>query len=168
MKAALSLAEFTPMKGRGRRHRVAVAGGTIEVIDESYNASPAALRAALAVLGSVSPKRGGRRIAVLGDMLELGADAEALHVGLADALLAADVDLAFVCGANMPALLAALPASRRGGATETSAELVNLVTDAVGPGDVVMVKGSLAMAMATIVEALIGLGGGSAPIAAAG
>jgi UDP-N-acetylmuramoyl-tripeptide--D-alanyl-D-alanine ligase len=167
-KAALSLAKFTPMKGRGQRHRVALAGGTIEVIDESYNASPASLRAALAVLGSVSPKRGGRRIAVLGDMLELGADAEALHVALAEALLAADVDLAFVCGANMAALLAALPASRRGGTTETSAELVDLVTDAVRPGDVAMVKGSLAMAMAPIVEALIGLGGGGTPIAVAG
>ena len=167
-RAALALAEFQPMKGRGQRHRVRIAGGAIEVIDESYNASPASVRAALAVLGRVAPKKSGRRIAVLGDMLELGDDATALHVGLVEGLLAADVDLVFACGANMAALSERLPAARRGAVAETSTELLAHVLDAVGPGDVVMVKGSLAMAMAPIVEALTGLGSDGAPIAAAG
>lgn len=167
-RAALALATFAPLKGRGRRHEVAYRGGCLQVIDESYNANPASVRAALAVLAQAAPAARGRRLAVLGDMLELGRDAEALHRELADDLVAADVDLVFACGKHMRALLADLPRPMRGAGAATSAELLPRVLEAVAPGDVVTVKGSLGMAMAPIVEALLALDGNGAPMAAAG
>jgi UDP-N-acetylmuramoyl-tripeptide--D-alanyl-D-alanine ligase len=166
-RAAPALAQFTPLKGRGRRHEVRLRGGSLTVIDESYNANPASVRAALSVLGKVEPAAGGRRIAVLGDMLELGADATVLHRALAEDVLAARVDLAFVCGPNMTAMQNTLPRSRRGAAADRSAELARPLLDGVAPGDVVMVKGSLGMAMAPIVEALLGLGENGTPAATA-
>ncbi|MGH7115958.1 MAG: UDP-N-acetylmuramoyl-tripeptide--D-alanyl-D-alanine ligase, partial [Stellaceae bacterium] len=82
-RAAAALAHFEAMPGRGRRHQLAWRGGTLTLIDESYNASPAAMAAALAVLGGTAPVAGGRRVAVLGDMLELGDAAPRLHRELA-------------------------------------------------------------------------------------
>src|SRR5690606_21788546 len=98
-------------------------GGPIELIDESYNASPVAVRAAIQVLGQAQPGVGGRRIAVLGDMLELGAEAERLHADLAPDLRAARVDLVFTAGRLMAALHEALPASQRASHATDSAGL---------------------------------------------
>jgi UDP-N-acetylmuramyl pentapeptide synthase len=97
----------------------------------------------------------------------LGADATVLHRALAEDVLAARVDLAFVCGPNMTAMQNTLPRSRRGAAADRSAELARPLLDGVAPGDVVMVKGSLGMAMAPIVEALLGLGENGTPAATA-
>ena len=84
-RAAEALAELEALPGRGRRCELSWRGGTLTLIDESYNASPAAVDAALAVLGATPPADGGRRVAVLGDMLELGAASERLHRELAAA-----------------------------------------------------------------------------------
>jgi UDP-N-acetylmuramoyl-tripeptide--D-alanyl-D-alanine ligase len=153
--AALAFESVTAPKGRGQRHRLSIGTGTYELIDDSYNASPASMRASFEVLKAATPTGGGRRIAVLGDMLELGAQAPELHAGLAEPLLAAHVDLVFTCGANMRRLHDALPANRRGGHASASDALLPLVRDALRPGDVVTVKGSLGSRMGRIVEALL-------------
>jgi len=153
-RAAAALARVKPAKGRGVRTRIRVAGGAIELIDESYNANPASMRAALALLGETVPGQGGRRIAVLGDMLELGAGAESFHRDLAPAIERARIDLVFTAGPLMAALDEALPAPRRGAHAERSTDLAIPLTRALKPGDVVMVKGSFGSKMGAVVEAL--------------
>ncbi|BCJ91417.1 UDP-N-acetylmuramoyl-tripeptide--D-alanyl-D-alanine ligase [Terrihabitans soli] len=149
--AAEALGQFQPPVGRGQRHVLHVRGGRATLLDESYNANPASMRAAIEVLGQT---RSGRRIAVLGDMLELGHQSEDMHRELAGPLDQARVDLVFAAGPHMRALFDALPASRRGAWAATSAELEEAVLDAIKPGDVVMVKGSLGSKMGPIVAAL--------------
>jgi UDP-N-acetylmuramoyl-tripeptide--D-alanyl-D-alanine ligase len=124
------------------------------LIDESYNANPASMRAALATLGAFDLPSGGRRIAVLGDMKELGTDGPELHRGLAEAVEANRIDAVFAAGALMTELVAVLPAGRVAAHVATSADLVGPVCDAVRPGDAVMVKGSLSTNMALVVKAL--------------
>ena len=152
--AALALADFKPASGRGAAFEIDLPGGPATVIDESYNANPASMAAALALLGQRPVGARGRRIAVLGDMLELGPRGRALHRGLLAPVDANAIDLVFCCGPLMRALWRALPASRRGGYAEDSAALEPQVLSAVGAGDVVMVKGSLGSRMAPIVKAL--------------
>jgi UDP-N-acetylmuramoyl-tripeptide--D-alanyl-D-alanine ligase len=152
--AALALAELKPATGRGTRVTLDLPGGTALLIDESYNANPASMRAAIALLGQAALGARGRRIAVLGDMLELGAQGAALHAGLAAAVEANGTDLVFCCGPLMRALWEALPSSRRGGYAETSAALEPHVLTAIQPDDAVMVKGSLGSRMGPIVKAL--------------
>jgi UDP-N-acetylmuramoyl-tripeptide--D-alanyl-D-alanine ligase len=150
-KAAGALSTFRAPKGRGHRTTLKTSDGKITLIDESYNANPASMRAALAVLGQVKIK--GRRIAVLGDMLELGGEARSLHLALADAV-EADVDLLFAAGENMRALFEATPQERRGRWAATSEDLTAAVLDAVKADDAVMIKGSLGSRMGPIVDAL--------------
>jgi UDP-N-acetylmuramoyl-tripeptide--D-alanyl-D-alanine ligase len=152
--AALALAEIVPVSGRGAPITIEVSGGSALVIDDSYNANPASMAAALAVLGQASIGPHGRRIAVLGDMLELGPKGRALHRGLVEPVLANSVDLVFCCGPLMQALWQALPASRRGGYAENSAALEAQLVPAIRAGDAVMVKGSLGSRMAPLVKAL--------------
>jgi UDP-N-acetylmuramoyl-tripeptide--D-alanyl-D-alanine ligase len=152
--AALALAELRPGSGRGAPIELDLAGGPALLIDESYNANPASVEAALALLGQVRVGPHGRRLAVLGDMLELGAKGAALHRALAKAVLANAVDLVFCCGPLMRNLWQALPAARRGGYAQDSAALSAQVISAVRAGDAVMVKGSLGSRMAPIVAAL--------------
>ena len=152
--AALALADFKPASGRGAAFEIDLPGGLATVIDESYNANPASMAAALALLGQRPVGARGRRIAVLGDMLELGPRGRALHRGLLAPVDANAIDLVFCCGPLMRALWRALPASRRGGYAEDSAALEPQVLSAVGAGDVVMVKGSLGSRMAPVVKAL--------------
>ncbi len=151
---ALALADFKPTSGRGAVVEIELPGGRATIIDESYNANPASMAAAVALLGQRPVGARGRRIAVLGDMLELGPRGRALHRGLLAAVDANAIDLVFCCGPLMRALWQALPASRRGGYAEDSAALEPEVLSAVGAGDVVMVKGSLGSRMAPIVKAL--------------
>jgi UDP-N-acetylmuramoyl-tripeptide--D-alanyl-D-alanine ligase len=146
LNAAAALRQFSALKGRGARF---TAGG-VAVIDESYNANPASMAAALALLGGAK----GRRIAVLGDMLEMGPGGNAHHTGLAEPIEKAGTDLVFLCGAQMHALWDALPASRRGGYAATSTELAATLTAALKNGDTVLVKGSLGSKMAVIIDAL--------------
>ena len=153
-RAAIALAQLAPATGRGTRITLDLPGGPALLIDESYNANPASMRAALALLGQASIGARGRRIAVLGDMLELGAQGDELHRGLADAIEANSVDLVFCSGPLMKALWQALPSERRGGYAETSAALEPEVVSAIRAGDAVMVKGSLGSKMAPIVKAL--------------
>jgi UDP-N-acetylmuramoyl-tripeptide--D-alanyl-D-alanine ligase len=148
--ATAALAGFAPMAGRGARRRLALTGGTALLLDESYNANPASVRAALNVL-RLQPA--ARRIAVLGDMLDLGDAGPALHAGLASDVLEA-ADLVFACGKLMGGLFGALPASRRGGCAADAATLAPLVAAALRPGDAVLVKGSLGIRMRQIVGAL--------------
>jgi UDP-N-acetylmuramoyl-tripeptide--D-alanyl-D-alanine ligase len=152
--AALALNNLKPAAGRGTRSTLALPGGSALLIDESYNANPASMAAALALLGQAPLGLHGRRIAVLGDMLELGAQGEALHRALAVAVAAAAVDLVYCSGPLMQALWEALPSGRRGGYAETAAALEPAVLGAVRAGDAVMVKGSLGSKMGPIVKAL--------------
>jgi len=136
--AAAAMSSLRPLAGRGERHRLALDGGAAELIDESYNASPASMRAAFAVLGAAMPEAGGRRIAVLGDMLELGDDAPRLHTELGAPLLAAGVDLVFTVGGDMRALYDALPKRLRGGHAAQASDMAETVVRRLRPGDVVM------------------------------
>jgi len=148
--ASRALAGFAPMAGRGVRRTLALRGGSALLLDESYNANPASLGAALAVL-KLQPA--ARRIAVLGDMLELGDDGPSLHASLIDAAQDA-ADLVFACGPLMRALFDALPAGQRGAYAEDAAALAPVVAARVRPGDAVLVKGSLGIRMRQIVVAL--------------
>lgn len=153
-EAALSVLEtIAPAGGRGRRQRIRLANGEATLIDDSYNASPVSVRAALGVLGTVPATR---RIAVLGDMRELGQHAEAEHLGLAAPIAAAGIDAVFCCGPFMRLLYEALPASLRGGYAADSAGLLPIVRAALAPGDVVLVKGSLGSRMGPLAAALAG------------
>jgi UDP-N-acetylmuramoyl-tripeptide--D-alanyl-D-alanine ligase len=152
--SALALANLKPTAGRGARARLRVPGGSALLIDESYNANPASMAAAIALLGQAPVEKSGRRIAVLGDMLELGLTGPELHRALAGPLAAAGVDLVFCSGPLMRALWEALPSSRRGGYAETAAALEPAVLDAIRDGDAVMVKGSLGSKMGPIVKAM--------------
>ena len=154
-RAALALAALTPPKGRGVRHRLQVDGGAATLIDESYNANPASMRAALAMAGSVAPAGRGRRIAVLGDMLELGPAGPGLHAGLIAPLTESGIDLVFACGPLMGHLWESLPKAARGAYAPDSSGLVGPLAAALQPGDVVVVKGSLGSRMAPVVAAMI-------------
>ena len=167
-RAALALAAWTPPGGRGSRETIALgpAGmdGVVTLLDESYNANPASMRAALAVLAASEPAHGmgrlarGRRLAFLGDMLELGPDEAAFHARLA-ALPEIDlIDRVHCCGPRMKALHAALPRPKRGLWCADSEGLAAEIAKAVDAGDVVMVKGSLGARMARVVDAVRGLG----------
>jgi UDP-N-acetylmuramoyl-tripeptide--D-alanyl-D-alanine ligase len=138
--ALQTLAGFTPLEGRGLEREVRLADGAFTLIDESYNANPLSMRAAIAALGD--HPAAGRRIAALTDMLELGPDAARRHSDLADLLQGAGIDLVFCAGPLMRALWDALPGSMRGGYAASAAELAPEAVQAVRAGDVVMVKGS--------------------------
>jgi UDP-N-acetylmuramoyl-tripeptide--D-alanyl-D-alanine ligase len=152
--AALALANLAPPAGRGARSELDLPGGSALLIDESYNANPASMQAAIALLGQSDVKAGGRRIAVLGDMLELGSGGAELHRALLEPIVAHGIDLVFCCGPLMHSLWGALPSERRGRYAETSAALEPSVLAAVRSGDAIMVKGSLGSRMGPIVKAL--------------
>jgi UDP-N-acetylmuramoyl-tripeptide--D-alanyl-D-alanine ligase len=152
--AALSLSQFEPAAGRGVRRMLEVASGEATLIDESYNANPASMAAALNVLGQAPVGPHGRRIAVLGDMLELGPTGAALHGALLGAVTANRVDLVYCCGPLMRNLWDALSTGKRGGYAESAAALEAQAVSAIRAGDAIMVKGSLGSKMKTIVNAL--------------
>ena len=154
-QAARALRTLGPGAGRGVRHRIPVEGGHCELIDESYNASPAAVRAAIATLAESAPLvPGGRRLAVLGDMLELGEAAERWHAALAGDLEAAGIDLVFTAGPLMAHLHSALDPVRRGAHAAQSEGLTDILRAELRAGDVVLVKGSLGSRMGPIVQRL--------------
>ncbi|HTX49647.1 MAG TPA: UDP-N-acetylmuramoyl-tripeptide--D-alanyl-D-alanine ligase [Caulobacteraceae bacterium] len=150
-----ALAEFAPLEGRGAERSVRIAGGALTLIDESYNANPLSVGAALRTLGL--RKASHRVIAVLTDMLELGPRSDAYHAGLAAEIEAAKVDLVFCAGPRMKSLWEALPPTRRGAYAETAAALAPALTRAVEPGDLVMVKGSRDSHAKALFEALAAL-----------
>lgn len=150
-RAGQALAELKPPKGRGERHSIPCAGGTIELIDESYNANPVSMRAAISLLESSA----GRRIAALGDMLELGEQSANFHAELADVLAASQVDRVFTVGSAMRHLHAALPKDRRGIHVQEAKALIPILVSELAAGDTVLIKGSLGSAMGQVVQALL-------------
>lgn len=160
-KAAKAIARAEAIVGRGKREFLDIGqkDNPVTLIDESYNASPEAMRAAFRVLALIDPGRGGRRIAILGDMLELGPNGAKYHADLALPLKTANVDLVYTCGKLMKNLHDKIPPEQRGAHAENSGELAKIVPDVLVPGDVVMVKGSLGSRMGLVVEALRDLPG---------
>lgn len=140
---ALSLGGVAPAQGRGAREILYLPdGGTATLIDESYNANPASMRAALDLLGATFSRNGGRKIAALGDMLELGPRGAELHAELAQHVLRNRVDLIFSAGPLSRALFEALPVEKRGGHVARAIELEPLLEKTLRDGDVLMIKGS--------------------------
>ncbi|HEY1721863.1 MAG TPA: UDP-N-acetylmuramoylalanyl-D-glutamyl-2,6-diaminopimelate--D-alanyl-D-alanine ligase [Magnetospirillaceae bacterium] len=152
--ASKALATMSAPKGRGARQTLAWRDGQIEVIDDSYNASPASMRAAIAVLAAGKAGKHGRRVAIVGDMLELGDTSPQLHAGLADALNEWRIDMVITAGPLMRHLHDALPEARRGGHGANSEEAATLAMNALRAGDLVMVKGSAGSRMGRVVKAL--------------
>lgn len=153
--ALAALAAFAPIEGRGAEKTIRIPGGAFTLVDESYNANPVSMQAALKTLGA--RKVTGRRVIALTDMLELGEDSERFHAELAEPIAAANVDVVFLAGVHMKSLWEALPPTRRGGYAEVTEKLTSMLAGAIQPDDVVMVKGSngskagaLAAALATL------------------
>jgi UDP-N-acetylmuramoyl-tripeptide--D-alanyl-D-alanine ligase len=166
--AIADLGRWTPVSGRGAREVVRLdvvdPDLAIDLIDEAYNANPASMAAALEVLAGaavrdgVGRKAAGRRIAYLGDMKELGAEAPALHAALAAHPAMAAVDIVHTVGPLAENLRKALPAPKRGRHTETAARMADAVRRDLDAGDVVMVKGSLSTGLSAVVDAIRKLG----------
>ncbi|MFN6977129.1 MAG: glutamate ligase domain-containing protein, partial [Gemmobacter sp.] len=159
-QAAQALAGWTPPEGRGHRHRLCRTPGEapFTLIDDAFNASPASLAAALDVLAAQVPEGGGRRIAILGDMLELGPDEAALHRAVASHPAVPAISRIHCVGLRMRALWDALPQARRGIWAETAEGLAARARDLAGPGDVVLVKGSKGSKVSLVVDAMLKLG----------
>jgi len=153
-RAGLALADLGGLKGRGQRHNVEIAGGEVLLIDESYNANPASMAATLNSLGA--ERDVSRRIAVLGPMRELGEHGEALHAGLAPAIVEAHVDRLILIGDEMRPLDEALgdrvPVDRVDSVDEATDALMRILR----PGDAVLVKASNSVGLAKLVERVAG------------
>ena len=154
LHAADSLREIPQLKGRGECTKILIPGGDFILIDESYNASPVSVRAALKVLSNMRPNPPGRRIAVLGDMLELGVCSNELHAALADDIEEAGVDVVFTVGNRMAALAKRLPAQIISWHEITSDKIIPKVISAVRAGDVITIKGSFGSRMGLVADAL--------------
>lgn len=146
-RAARHLGDWQPPKGRGGIEDI----GGLRLIDDAFNANPASLSAGLAMLAGIA---GGRRIAILGDMLELGGDELAMHRALADDPAMAQVDLVHAAGPRMRHLYDALPADKRGIWAGNAAELAARLGELAGPGDIILVKGSKSSRISMVVDAL--------------
>ena len=171
--AVLGLGSWRPPEGRGRVRRIALDPVMPEMsftlIDDAFNANPASMAAALEVLAATEPRDGvgriekGRRIAILGDMLELGPEEEALHGALADLGAMDTVDLVHCVGPRMRHLHARLPAQKRGRWVETAEELCQQAHQLVDAGDVVLVKGSKGSRVSRVAAALAALAPAGVP-----
>lgn len=150
---AHALAAFEAPEGRGKRAVFETGAGPVLLIDETYNANPASMRAALHVLGS-TPAPYARKIAVLGDMLELGHGGPRYHAELAAAVEGNGIDLVFCAGPLMQHLFEALPAAKRGDWQSSADALEPHVAAAITGGDAVMIKGSLGMKMGALAASL--------------
>lgn len=149
-----NISRFHPVSGRGDSHEVMGSNLSFTLIDESYNANPASMAAALKVLGSY---KGARKIAVIGDMRELGDESAELHQALAEPIIENGIDKVFCCGPYMVGLYEKLSSGVKAGYTEASTDLIPLIKAGLQEGDVVMVKGSFGTKMKPIVQALLDL-----------
>ena len=153
--AAMSLKTIRLPRGRGGQIEIPLkSGASLTLIDESYNANPIAMRAALAVLGSRTPRCGGRRVAILGDMLELGVDGPCLHASLLDHLVAAKPDLVITIGSLMRELYDKIPPTINCSHADRSIDVSKKISDELRADDLVLIKGSLGTNMAPIVSAI--------------
>lgn len=163
------LAAWSPPRGRGGRESIAWAGGPLTLLDDAFNANPTSMAAGLAVLAAQEPTDGagrirrGRRVAILGDMLELGPGEAALHAGLARDPAMAGIHAVHCVGPRMRALHEALPEDRRGRWAETPEALLPDLGRLLDAGDVVLVKGSKGSRVSLVVDAVRGMGQGAAP-----
>jgi UDP-N-acetylmuramoyl-tripeptide--D-alanyl-D-alanine ligase len=153
-QALMALQSISAGEGRGQRIELKTGAEPLVIIDESYNANPTSMVAALEVLGQIKPKGQGRRIAVLGDMLELGNNADEFHIHLKPTILAAQIAKVFCVGSHMAQLYQALPGALRGGHSLKSADLAPKLVSILKPGDVVMIKGSLGSRICRIIVRL--------------
>lgn len=160
--AAATLATVGASPGRGARRTLKFGGGTVELLDESYNANPMSVRAMLAVLARTEPVGTGRRLLAMGDMRELGEGADEYHGGLADAVAASGATKVFLCGPHMAALWQRLSPEQRGVHRPDSQSLAGEVASALREGDVIAVKGSLGSKMKVVVDAILAASGGEA------
>ena len=153
----LALESFAALDGRGKATRKAFRGGEIILIDESYNANPVSMRATLESLGLRPKPVDSRKIVVLTDMLELGAEEAALHASLAPVIAVQDIDKVYLAGPLMKNLWNALPQALRGAYAETAAELTPALIEGLQGGDVIMVKGSNGSKAGLIAKTLLAL-----------
>lgn len=153
--AALALKDWRAPAGRGAQHILNVAGKSAILIDEMFNANPASMAAALATLGNFEPEGTGRRIAVIGDMLELGEMSINAHRALLSSLLEAKVHKVFAVGPHMKFLWEEVPETIRGAYAPNALDLKKILPEAIQPGDVVMIKGSKGTKMGPLVDALL-------------
>jgi UDP-N-acetylmuramoyl-tripeptide--D-alanyl-D-alanine ligase len=152
--AAERLSKLHAGKGRGETSKIRLPDGSATLIDEAYNANPQAISALIEVLAGTKPGGDGRRILVLGDMLELGDHSRKLHEDVAGEVMSAGIDLVFSAGPEMKYMHDALDASVRGGYAADAAALVPLLKSALKAGDIVAVKASNGMKFGQLVEAL--------------
>jgi len=149
------LPRFTPIQGRGQRHTLPCQNGSFTLIDDAYNANPSSMKAGLSVLATLSPQNNGRRIAVLGDMRELGIKSAEYHKGLAPLIEEHGVDLVFTVGEEMKHLYGILPPEKQGGYSEIAEGIIAKVIQTMQPGDVVFVKGSKGSYVSKVVDAFL-------------
>ncbi|MGN6464653.1 MAG: UDP-N-acetylmuramoylalanyl-D-glutamyl-2,6-diaminopimelate--D-alanyl-D-alanine ligase [Rhizobiaceae bacterium] len=154
-KVAGALASLSAERGRGMRLRLRHPKGEFALIDESYNANPASMQAAISLLDAAEVEGNGRRIAVLGDMLELGSHSRDLHSALADVIAGTRTDLVLLAGKEMKALAESLPAGMQSQYRDSVEEIIPLVIKTVRPGDTVMVKSSNGAGFSRLVDTLV-------------
>ena len=154
-EVAAALGTLRAEAGRGRRHVLRHPDGPFTLIDESYNANPASMEAALSLLNATPVSGHGRRIAVLGDMLELGEHSAGLHAGLAGLIVGSDTRTVFLAGTEMQALADVLPGDIATAYRAGVEELQPVLLSSIGPGDVVMVKSSNGIGFSKLVAALL-------------
>jgi UDP-N-acetylmuramoyl-tripeptide--D-alanyl-D-alanine ligase len=162
-KAISALLKWTPSAGRGQVSAIKFKKDncrtTIHLIDESYNANPGSMRSALETLGCIFTKKNknyahNRRIAVLGDMLELGPSEVIEHINISRFAKLSQIDKIFCVGLRMRRLYVVLPPYKQGFWTETAEEMQHLLVKKIKNGDIIMIKGSFSMRMNTIVSEL--------------
>ena len=150
-----ALEAFEPLDGRGAQRSVSLPGGAFTLVDESYNANPLSMTAAIRSFGA--RRAAGRRIVALTDMLELGPDAPRFHAAIAQDLEAARIDLVFAAGPHMASLFDALPTTRRGAYADSAAALAPRLAAEARSGDLIMVKGSNGSSAHLLAQALAAL-----------
>jgi UDP-N-acetylmuramoyl-tripeptide--D-alanyl-D-alanine ligase len=153
--AGIALSEMSGLKGRGARHRIVIEGvGDALLVDESYNANPASMRATLRTLAE--ERLTGRRVVVLGSMRELGPDSERFHAELAQPIEEAGIQFAVLVGEEMRPLAKALGGRVEMTHVPDAASAIEALRGRIGAGDAILVKGSNAVGLAALVEALAG------------
>lgn len=154
-KSAAALETVAAEQGRGLKHKIKLSDGTLTIIDDAFNANSASMEAAFSMIGDTKPTKRGRRIAVLGDMLELGSFAKEYHEKLAEPILAHNIDQVFLMGEEMLALKEVLPSELVGGHFDSVGELQAKLLKTLHGGDVVIFKASKGLKFVPLVEKIV-------------